>query len=59
MSLQQYFQLYGIMNVYFQVFTSIPEDYVRKVIVKLSQGLIDGTYNQYALYYRELDAGNK
>ena len=52
MSLQQYFQLYGIMNVYFEVFTSIPENYVSKVIQKLSQGLIDGAYNQYALYYR-------
>lgn len=25
----------------------------------MSQGIVDGAYNQYAVYYRELDAGNK
>jgi hypothetical protein len=58
MTLTQYLQLYGVMNVAIEDYASIPSDYIVQAVEKLSIGLSDPKYNQVVTYSASVSANN-
>jgi hypothetical protein len=50
LSLTTYLQLYGIVNVHIETYSSIPADYITEVLKELSLGLYDSSVNQVGTF---------
>ena len=50
LSLTTYLQLYGIVNVHIETYSSIPADYITEVLKELSMGLYDSSLNQVGTF---------